>query len=386
MTQTFQGTLGGCIRAGSNVVSVPEGLALLRPVYWIVAFLAAGIALHYGGIEVATIAAAALIGVWAFAEPRTALWLSTAFMVYVFVFFQREAPLGDELPEEFFFWGTGLALITAGLLLATVFSSQVDWRLARKRFVEPASLAMLGVLGSILAASVYGLFVGNDPFAVARQLFGCVLLPVYYFLALALLRSAADLSHWLRRASWCVTAGSLWYAVKLSLESASRGYYYREQSALVTYAGAVAAVAMCGFAEKRWNATIRSVFQVAVCVLAILFMGARAPLAGFVGAAALLLVVLIRRRGPGAMLMVATLASGIIAGGLYTGNWISSKAVWPATSPAGFSLLFRRTTRSVAAWRRWDTLFRNSSSTPYSGQEWEASQFSSLRASRDGFA
>jgi hypothetical protein len=301
---------------------VPAGLALLRPVYWIAAALAAGAAFHYVGIEAATLTFAALIGLWAFFEPRTSLWLATAFMIYVFVFFQREAPLGDELPEEFFFWGTGLALITAGLAAATLFTSQVDWPLLRKRALAPASIAMLGMLLAILAASVYGLFAGNEPFAVARQLFGCVLLPVYYFVSLALFRSAGDAENWLRRVSWCVTLGSLWYAVKLLSASAARGYYYREQSALVTYAGAVAAVALCGFAERRWTTKIRAGFQFVVCVLAILSMGGRASLAGLVAAAGLLFLLAAYRRGLAAIAVAALLLSGVVAGGTYAGNFL----------------------------------------------------------------
>jgi hypothetical protein len=313
-----RGSLASARRA--DIPAAAAGLALLRPVYWIAAVLAAGAAFHYVGIEAATLTFAVLIGLWAFAEPETSLWMATAFMIYVFVFFQREAPLGDELPEEFFFWGTGLALITAGLAAATLFASRVDWPLVRKRALTPASLAMLGTLLAILAASVYGLFVGNQPFAVARQLFGCVLLPVYYFISLALFRSAGDAERWLRRVSWCVTLGSLWYAAKLLSTSAARGYYYREQSALVTYAGAVAAVALCGFAERRWKTKIRAAFQSVVCVLAILSMGGRGALAGLVAAAALLFVLAAYRRGWEAMILAVSLAAALAAGGVYVGN------------------------------------------------------------------
>jgi len=336
MTQTISGLRGGRFGSGFDPATrvsrrafvadgprpVPDGLALLRPVYWIACGLAAGVGLRIGGIEAATLTIAALIALWAFAEPRAALWLATAFMVYLFVFFQREAPLGEELPEEFFYWGTGLALITAGLVAASLFSPQIDWGVARRRFVAPASLAMIGLLAAILVASAYGLLVGNEPFAVARQFFGCVLLPVYYFLALVLFRSAADAGIWLRRVSWCVVLGSLWYASKLSFVSAVRGFYYREQSALVTYAGAVVVVALCGFAEKRWLAAIRSHFQFAACLLAILFMGARAVLAGVIAAAALLILVAAYRRGLAAIAVAALLLSGAVAGGTYAGNFL----------------------------------------------------------------
>ncbi len=278
-------------------------------------------ALRYGGIEAATITIAVLIALWAFVEPRTTLWLATAFMVCLFVFFQREAPLGEELPEEFFFWGSGLALITAGLVVATFFSSRVVWTVTKQRSLAPASLAMLGMLFAILAASVYGLFVGNEPFAVVRQLFGCVLLPVTYFVGLALLRSAGDVNLWLRRITWCVALGSLWYAVKLSSESAARGYYYREQSPLAGYAGAVAVIAFSGLIEKRqgWPKFL-ALGQFAVCVAAILLMGSRAALASLLAGAGVLVIVAFRRRGVGAMVLAAILIAGAFAGASYFGN------------------------------------------------------------------
>src|SRR5579863_7365982 len=113
--------------------ALPEGLALFLPVYWVAGGVAAGAAFLYGGIETASLALAAIIALRAFVEPRTTLWLATAFMVFLFVFFQTTAPLGDELPEEFFYWGIGIALITAGLMAATFFSANVDWAIARKR-------------------------------------------------------------------------------------------------------------------------------------------------------------------------------------------------------------------------------------------------------------
>ena len=313
VTRPSPGFSAGRIGSRRDQVAVLEGVALLRPVYWITGFLAAAVALRYGGIEAATITMAALIALWGFVEPRTTLWLATAFMVCLFVFFQREAPLGDELPEEFFFWGSGLALITVGLVVATFFSAQVAWVAVRKRFVVPASLAMLGMLFVILVASVDGLFVGNEPFAVARQLFGCVLLPVSYFLGLALLRSSGDVDFWLRRVTWCVALGSLWYAVKLSFASASLGYYYREQSPLAGYAGAIGVIAFSELIEKRQGSSrFLAISQLAVCVFAILLMGSRAALASLVVGAGVLVIVAFRRRGVGAMVLAALRIAGAL--------------------------------------------------------------------------
>ncbi len=265
----------------------PAGLALLRPVYWIIAGIVAGVVFHYSGIEAATIALAALIALWAFAEPRTTLWLATAFMTYLFILFQREAPLGEEVPEEFFYWGTGIALITAGLLIATLFSPQVDWAITKRRLIAPPSLAMLALLLVILSATVYGLFVGNQLFAVIRQLFGCLLLPVYYFLALALFRIPADVDRWIARVSWVVALGSAWYVVKLGHMSFASGVYYREQSPLSGYAGAVAVMACAALiARRRIGVWLQALAQLGLCVFAVLLMGNRSAIGSFLAAVA----------------------------------------------------------------------------------------------------
>jgi len=287
----------------------------MRPVYCILASFAAGFALAYGGIAAATISIAGAIALWAFAEPRASLWLATAFMVFLFVFFQQTAPLGEDLPEEFLYWGIGLAIITGGLFVAALFSSTVDWRRAKDRLARPASLAMLAILLVILASSVYGIEQGNRSFAVLRQLFGCVLLPIFYFVAVALLRTPADAARWLRAVCWAVALGSLWYVERLSLASAARGSYYREQSPLVMYSGAVAVAAVCELAAGsgvllRFTAAA----QCAVCLLATLLMGSRTALGSFLAAVAAILLVLIWRRW---MLLLALAACLIpVAAGL----------------------------------------------------------------------
>jgi O-antigen ligase len=284
--------------AAGEKVAAPTGFALLRPVYAIGGAMAAGVAFYFGGIPAATVAIAALVGVWAFAEPRTALWLATAFMVFLFVFFQSTAPLGEELPAEFLFWGIGVALITAGLVAATLVSRQVDWPIVRKRLGVPASLAMAAMSFVILAASVYGLEAGNQFFAVARQLFGCLLLPAFYFLAIALLKSAGDVDRWLRRVSWVVALGSLWYVERLSLISFARGTYYREQSPLVAYCGAIAVVAWTQLLLRRKvSLWVQALVQFLLCVMATLLMGNRAALGSAAIAIAMITgMVLWRRR------------------------------------------------------------------------------------------
>jgi hypothetical protein len=153
VTQSFTG-IGNAqnpaaLRAGEKIphtalatertTAVPEGLALLWPVYSIAGCVAGGAMFFFGGIGVAGLTIAGVIALWAFIEPRTTLWLCTAFMVFLFVFFQTTAPLGEEVPEEFFYWGIGIALITAGLVAATFFSSQVDWVVARRRLGAPGT-------------------------------------------------------------------------------------------------------------------------------------------------------------------------------------------------------------------------------------------------------
>ena len=270
-------------------LDAPIGFALLRPVYAIGGATAAGVALYWGGIAGVTITIAALIALWAFAEPRTGLWLATAFMVFLFVFFQSTAPLGEELPAEFLFWGIGVALITAGLVAATLFSPDVNWAHTRERLGAPASLAMAAMAIVILAATVYGLVAGNQFYAVARQLFGCLLLPSFYFLAIALFRSGDDVAAWLRRLSWVVSLGSLWYVERLSLISFARGTYYREQSPLVAYSGAIAVVAWTQLLVRRQlSHWLQALAQFMLCVMATLLMGNRAAL----GSAAIAIVMM----------------------------------------------------------------------------------------------
>jgi O-antigen ligase len=309
VTQALSGFGGVPAAAGINIrcgisaldrrIALPTGIALLRPVYAIGGALAAGAALYVGGIEALTITIAGLVALWAFAEPRTALWLVTAFMIFLFVFFQSTAPLGEELPGEFLNWGIGVALITSGLLIATLFSSQADWGLARRRMATAPGLAIVALLIVILASAVDGLVVGNQFFVVARQLFGCLLLPIYFLLCVALLRTPLEVDRWMRCVSWVIALGSVWYVQRISLLSLGHGSYYREQSPLVAYGGAVAVAAWAQLVQPRRIALwVQSLAQFMLCVMAILLMGSRtafgsvlAAIAGVTGLA------LWRRRG-----------------------------------------------------------------------------------------
>lgn len=278
-------------------VALPEGVALLRPVYCVAGGMAVGAALLYGGIEAASLMIAALIALWAFVEPRTTLWLCTAYMIFLFVFFQSTAPLGEEVPEEFFYWGIGIALITAGLMAATMFSSQVEWAIARRRLRLRASIAMLGMLIIILAATVYGFFAGNQIFAVTRQLFGCLLLPVYYFLGVTLFRSAADVELWMRRVIWVVGVGSAWYGAKLLQLSLAHGMYYREASPLSAYSGAIAVVAWSHLvARRRMGVWLRAIALLLACLMLILLIGNRTALGSFLAASVAVTLLAIRKR------------------------------------------------------------------------------------------
>lgn len=300
---------------GRNALAMapPAGLALLRPVYWIAGGVVAGVALRYGGIEALAITLAVLIGLCSFFEPRAALWLATAFMIFLFVFFQTTAPLGEDLPAEFLYWGIGVALITAGLLIATLFSSRVDWKIVRERAGTAPCLAMFALLLVMAASTVYGLGQGNRSFIVWRQLFGCILLPAYFFLGIALFRTASDADRWLRRVSWVIVLGSVWYVERLSLLSLARGSYYREQSPLVAYGGAIAVVAWVELIERRGTSLwFQSLAQLSLCILAILLMGNRAAFGSFlVAVAALTAMVVWKRRGLALILAVSLAPIGV---------------------------------------------------------------------------
>ena len=291
----------------------PAGFALLRPVYCIAGGLVAGVALRYGGLEALTITLAVLIGLLAFFDPHSALWLATGFMIFLFVFFQTTAPLGEDLPAEFFYWGIGVALITAGLVIATLFSPRVDWRIVRRRVRTAPCLAMIALSLVMAASTVYGLGQGNRSFIVWRQLFGCVLLPAYFFLGVALFRAPLDVDRWLRRVSWVIALGSVWYVERLSLISLSRGAYYREQSPLVAYGGAIAVVAWVELIERRGiSIWLQSLAQLVLCILAILLMGNRAAFGSFLAAVAAITALIVwKRRGLALVLAVCLLPIGV---------------------------------------------------------------------------
>src|SRR5271166_1824839 len=147
-------------RGNQDAAAPLSGLQLLRPACLIAGVVVAGVAFYFGGMAALTFAVAGMIALWGFFEPRTSLCMCTAFMMFLFVFFQKEAPLGEELPEEFFYWGAGLALITAGLCGAALFSRDADWPLIRKRMSSAASLAMAATLAVTIGAAANGLLLG----------------------------------------------------------------------------------------------------------------------------------------------------------------------------------------------------------------------------------
>ena len=94
---------------------------------------------------------------------------------------------------------------------------------------------------------------------------------------------------WLRRLSWVVSLGSLWYVERLSLISFARGTYYREQSPLVAYSGAIAVVAWTQLLVRRQlSPWLQALAQFLMCVMATLLMGNRAAL----GSAAIAIVMM----------------------------------------------------------------------------------------------
>lgn len=269
----------------------PEG-RFLSPALGVLFVFVFSVALAFGGVEAATILLAVVVGGLALVRPRSALWASNAFMVYAFVFFQRSTQTGSELPWEFYYWGAGLSIITLGLGVAWFRVRRAQPKSPRTPHQARCDRAMLLMLLVSLVAALYGLYQGNNSFAVARQLFGCLLLPAYYWFGKTFFRTPEDMDRWLHRVCWAVVAGAAWYAVKLAYISFAEGAYYREQSQLGTFVGAIGAVLFLEFLEdRRFRKRLLIGVAFAVCVLAILMLGARLN-TGVLAATALVLAFL----------------------------------------------------------------------------------------------
>lgn len=305
---------------------------LARTLMWLLAgMLLAGTWL-LGGIEAATILLATQIGALALFKPKTALWAVTTFLVFLFVFFQGETIVTPRLPLVFIYWGIGVAIITGGLCLAWLPHRHRILHLRKPTSVVRFDRIMLTMLALSLLASAYGLLRGNNWFAVARQLFGCLLLPGYYLFAQTFFCSAADIHQWMKRASAAVTAGAAWYTAKIIFLSFSEGAFTPVQSPISFYAGVIGAVL---FADLLWEQPpgkrTRMGLSLLFCILAILLTGARF-VAGSLAGTALIMLVLRRRKRRlltgFATLGLLALATGFVLarlpelieqGGLYAG-------------------------------------------------------------------
>jgi len=264
----------------------------LRPTLWLLVSLPLGAAFLSGGVESGTILMAGLIGALALYKPCSALGASTAFMVYLFVFFQKEPIVRPELPSEFYYWGAGVAIITLGLGVARLRLHPEHKGSARTKHQIRFDRAMFMIFVVSLAASGYGLARGNSFIVAARQLSGCLLLPVYYWLARSFFHTVGDIGRWLHHVSWAVVAGSVWYVAKLGFITLSENAYYREQSPLSFFAGAIGAVLFVELLQvQRVGERIRNAAGFAVCVLAVVLMGARFN-AGSLAATAIVFAVL----------------------------------------------------------------------------------------------
>lgn len=279
LTRPIESTLGSVPAASSLLRGTAEHLqanVFFRSALWVLVVLLLGAAFFLGGVESGTILLAGLIGALALSKPRSGLWASTAFMVYAFVFFQRSPQAGRELPWEFYYWGAGISIITLGLCIARLRVPRGRSSSARTPQEARFDRAMLLMLLVSLVAALYGLYEGNNFLAVARQLFGCLLLPVYYWLGKSFFRTPEDVDRWLHLVSWAVVAGAGWYAAKLSFMSFSEGAYYREQSQLANYAGSIGAVLFVQFLEdRRFRKRLLIGGAFIVCVLALVMLGAR---------------------------------------------------------------------------------------------------------------
>lgn len=285
---------GGVLPASSQL---DPAATFWGPALWLFGVILFAAAWLLGGVEAATILLAVLIGGLALSKPRSALSGCIVFLVYLFVFFQKERPLGPHLPSEFIYWGVGLAIISSGLFMAW-YPHRLRFFLSRKSsLVASFDKAMLLILGMSLLASAYGFFRGNGWFAVSRQLFGCLLLPGYYLFARIFFRSVADIQQWLRTVCLAVSAGAAWYSVKITILSFSEGYAYaREQSPLAFFAGAAGGVLFVEILREREKVK-RVLFEVSflLCVLAILLMGSRI-VAGSLASTAIILLILRRKK------------------------------------------------------------------------------------------
>jgi len=271
-----------------------------------------------GGAQAATVVLAMLIGVLALSRPRSALWMSVAFLIYACIFYIRWTP--DASVEETGYVGTavGLAMITVGLGVAWLGESGRRLAVRNNAVVGRFHKAMCAMLAASVIATVYGMARGNEWSLIARQLFGCLLLPGYYLFAWTFFRSTEDIRRWLNWASVAVTVGAAWFTIKLASLSLSEGAYTREQSPLTFFAGAIGALLFVEFLceRERKKRTLKAV-SLLLCVLAILLMGARFVAGSLVGTALILLFLCQRKHrlvvGLAMLALVTTTVGFVVA-------------------------------------------------------------------------
>jgi O-antigen ligase len=291
---------------------------LLRPVFWIGGMVLVGLSYALAGEEGMSIALSLLIALWALIEPSTALWMSTGFMVAMFSFFRRTAPHGEELPEELIYWGTGLLIISLGLVAGLFSSRAVGWSALKSRLRTRNSAAMALMVLVCLLASLYGLWVGNSLAVVARQLAGFALWFGYYFITLAVVRTHAEVDRLLRWLRWVVVAAAALYLGKLVLANLGAASWYREASHLAFMSGTIAVVV--------WNellhapnsiARLRYGAQFLCCVATILFMGSRASLGSLIAVATAMpfLLFALRKKHLATLITACCLLAGAMAWG-----------------------------------------------------------------------
>lgn len=286
-----------------------------RPALWLWGGIAFGLTWGAGGVESATIFLALVIGYWALWRPLRALWASTAFLVFLFVFFQTGRLVGTTLPKEFIWWGTGVAIITGSLLMACL-SHRRRFRIAGKpRLLVAFDRIMLAMLGLCLLATAYGFLRGNGWYVASRQLFGCLLLPGYYLFARTFFRTAGEIHRWLKRIALAVALGAAWYTFKLVFLSVSEGAYTREQSPLSFFAGAIGALL---FVEILWERERRQriLLEIAFffCALVIVMTGARFVAGSLAATAAVILILRLKKHR--LMVGLGALGVGVLAAGL----------------------------------------------------------------------
>lgn len=213
-----------------------------------------------GGMPALILVVALGVTVQVYKHPEHAVIAGPVFLMACNVFLPASARFDyrDEIWQEYF-WATGILFITLAAAIRTGWAAALE--------LPRPLMAFLAVAG---AASVYGLFRGNGPSFVLRQLFGLLLFVTYFALA----RHYGDETFFLKQTRAygvpCVLAFVVYYVWVF-------GEYglHKEISSLGTQASGLAILYAAGVGWKWRGAT-------AAMLLAPLLLVERRALVAFV--------------------------------------------------------------------------------------------------------